>query len=80
MPTMDGDSEPENGALKVKDSNEQFEMFDFFTLSFVHVRGAPVGSCKRKTYLPGNQAWTHLKGSKRCVLRVPQDDNTPCCP
>ena len=60
-------------------SNEQFEMDDSFTLSFVNVRGAPVGSGKRKTYLPGHQASTRLKGLKRCALRCVrqnQEDRT----
>ena len=61
-------------------SNEQFEMEDSFTLSFVHVRGAPVGSGYKRKHLPGHQASTRLKEFKRCVLRVPQDDQTLCCP
>ena len=60
--------------------NEQFEMDDSFTLSFVHVRGTPVGSGHKRKYLPGHQASTRLKEFKRCVLRVPQDDDTLCCP
>ena len=55
-------------------------MEDFFTLSFVHVRGALIGSGRRKTYLPGHQASTRLKEFKRCVLRVPEEDYTQCCP
>ena len=62
-------------------SNEQFEMDDSFTLSFAHVRGAPIGSGRRRrSYLPGHQASTRLKEVKRCVLRIPQDDATLCCP
>ena len=61
-------------------SNEQFEMDDSFTLSFVHVCGAPTGSGYKRKHLPGHQASTRLKEFKRCVLRVPQDDQNLCCP
>ena len=66
--------------LHMLNSNEQFKMDDSFTLFFVHICGAPVSSGKRKTYLPGHQASTRLKGFKRCVLHVPEDDDTLCCP
>ncbi|XP_068720877.1 uncharacterized protein [Montipora capricornis] len=61
-------------------SNEQFEMDDSFTLSFVHVRGAPTGSGYKRKHLPGHQASTRLREFKHSVLRVPQDDQNLCCP
>ena len=61
-------------------SNKQLEMNDSFNLSFVHVCNAPRGSGKRGTYLPGHQSSTRLKQFKRSVLRIPEDDDTLCCP
>ena len=59
-------------------SNEQFKMKDSFQLAFVHVCHTPVGTGKRKKYLPGHQSSQRLKAMKRSCIRMQEDDEQLC--
>ena len=56
---------------KMLNSNEQFELDDSFTLSFVHVRRLPTVTGRKRPYLPEHQASTRLKHFKKCIVTLP---------
>ena len=59
---------------RMLNSIEQFEMNDSFQLAFVHVRRAPVGTGRKKKYLPGHQSSQPFKEMKQSCISIPQDD------
>ena len=70
-----------NNLSQMLNSNEQFELDDSFTSSFVHVLRPTVGTGKwKKGYLPEHQSSTLLKQFKRCVVTIPRHDADLCAP
>ena len=56
---------------RMLNSKEQFEMNDSFQLAFVHVRHPPVGTGRRKKYLPGRQSSQRFKEMKQSCVPMP---------
>ena len=63
---------------KMLNSNEQFEMYDSFNLSVVHVQPPPRGTGKKRQHVPGHQSNVRLKQLKKSVIEMPRDDSGWC--
>ena len=60
-------------------SNEQFEMDDFFQVSITQVHHAPQGTGIPRRGKPGHPTMTMLRTNKRSVIRIHNDDDALCC-
>ena len=68
-----------NVMSRMLNSNEQFELNDTFQLEFVHVRASPQGGGHGRDYKPGHQASTKFRLKKKCIVKIPRNEQNLCC-